>query len=174
MERNRIKVLIADDEEKVCTLIYKLVDWKDFDMEVVATVYNGIDALERIRDLAPDVVITDIRMPGYDGIELIAKAKEINDHLEFIIISGYRHFEYAQSAIKYGVSDYLLKPIKKEELTGTLEKIRLHCLNRADQLSTQEQLRLRLQDDTSKQREQLFLDFLLNPSKAVTTLGELN
>lgn len=169
-----IKVLIADDEEKVCTLIYKLVNWQDFGMEVVATVYNGIEALERIKELAPDVVITDIRMPGYDGIELIAKAKEINDHIEFIIISGYRHFEYAQSAIKYGVSDYLLKPIKKEELTDTLEKIRLLCLRRSEQLSAQEQLRLRLQDDTSKQREQLLVDFLLNSSKEITSLEELN
>ncbi len=169
-----IKVLIADDEEKVCTLIYKLVNWGDFDMEVVATVYNGIEALERIEELAVDIVITDIRMPGYDGIELISKVKEINDHIEFIIISGYRHFEYAQSAIKYGVSDYLLKPIKKEELTDTLEKIRWKCLKRAEQLSTQEQLRLRLQDDTSKQREQLFLDFLFNSRGAIASLEELN
>ncbi|HBE78077.1 MAG TPA: DNA-binding response regulator [Firmicutes bacterium] len=169
-----IRVLIADDEEKVCTLISKLVNWKDFDMEVVATVYNGIEALERIKELAVDVVITDIRMPGYDGIELIAKAKEINDHIEFIIISGYRHFEYAQSAIKYGVSDYLLKPIKKEELTATLEKIRLFCLQRTEQLSAQEQLRLRLQDDTSKQREQLFLDFLSNSRGVIGSLEELN
>lgn len=169
-----IKVLIADDEEKVCTLISKLVNWKDFDMEVVATVYNGIEALECIKNCPVDVVITDIRMPGYDGIELISKAKEINDRIEFIIISGYRHFEYAQNAIKYGVSDYLLKPIKKEELTGTLEKIRLQCLRRAEQLSAQEQLRLRLQDDTSKQREQLFLDFLFNSRGTVTSLEELN
>lgn len=102
-----IKVLIADDEEKVCTLIYNLVNWNDFGMEVVAKAYNGLEALELISGLAPDAVITDIRMPGYDGIELISKAKEINDRIEFIIISGYKHFEYAQSAIKYGVSDYL-------------------------------------------------------------------
>ncbi|TCL69914.1 two-component system response regulator YesN [Hydrogenispora ethanolica] len=169
-----IKVLIADDEEKVCTLIYKLVNWQDFDMEVVATVYNGIEALECIKALELDLVITDIRMPGYDGIELIAKAKEINDRLEFIIISGYRHFEYAQSAIKYGVSDYLLKPIKKEELIDTLKKIRLHCLERAEQLSAQEQLRLRLQDDTSKHREQLFADFLFSSTKLIDRLEELN
>ncbi len=169
-----IKVLIADDEEKVCTLIYNLVNWQDFDMEVVATVYNGIEALERIKALALDVVITDIRMPGYDGIELIAKAKELNDRLEFIIISGYKHFEYAQSAVKYGVSDYLLKPIKKEELTDTLKKIRLHCLKRAEQLSAQEQLRLRLQDDTNRKREQLFVDFLFNSLQTGASLEELN
>ncbi len=169
-----IKVLIADDEEKVCTLIYKLVNWKDFDMEVVATAYNGIDALERIQELKPDLVITDIRMPGYDGIELIAKAKEINDAIEFIIISGYRHFEYAQSAIRYGVSDYLLKPIKKEELTATLERIRLHCRSRAEQLSAQEQLRLRIKDDTGKQREQLFVDFLSNSGEAKASIEDLN
>ncbi len=169
-----IKVLIADDEEKVCTLIHKLVNWNEFGMEVVATAYNGFEALELTEKLAPDLVITDIRMPGYDGIELISKAKEISDRIEFIIISGYRHFEYAQNAIKYGVSDYLLKPIKKEELVDTLEKIRLQYLKRAEQLSTQEQLRLRIQDDTSKQREQLFLDLLEDFARPVAGLEELN
>jgi two-component system response regulator YesN len=169
-----IKVLIADDEEKVCTLIAKLVNWTDFDMEVVATAYNGIEALERIRKLAPDVVITDVRMPGYDGIELIAKVKEINARTEFIIISGYRHFEYAQNAIKYGVSDYLLKPIKKVELHDTLGKIRLKCLKLAEQLSTEEQLRLRLQNDRNRQRKQLFLDFLAGSSKSGAGIAELN
>ncbi len=168
-----IKVLIADDEEKVCTLIHKLVNWRDFDMEVVATAANGIEALECITTHGVDVVITDIRMPGYDGIELIAKAKAINNRLEFIIISGYRHFEYAQNAIKYGVSDYLLKPIKKAELTETLKKIRLQCLKRAEQLSLEEQLRLRLRDDTSKRREQLFGDLFDFP-KPLTTLAALN
>ena len=108
-----IKVLIADDEEKVCQLICNLVDWASFDMQIVGTAANGIEALEKVRSLGPDLMITDIRMPGCDGLELIARAKAENEALEFVIISGYRHFEYAQTAIKSGVGDYLLKPIKK-------------------------------------------------------------
>ena len=71
-----------------------------------------------MRDEQPQLLITDIRMPGCDGIELIRRAKELQPDLHFIVISGYRQFEYAQSALKYGVEDYLLKPLKQEELSG--------------------------------------------------------
>lgn len=117
-----IKVVVADDEVKVCQLICNLVDWSTFDMEIVAVAHNGEEALEMVRQHEPDLLVTDIRMPGCDGLEMIARAKQLREDLDFVIISGYRHFEYAQSAIKYGVSDYLLKPIQKEELCSTLEK----------------------------------------------------
>ena len=63
-----LRVLIADDESKVCQLIEKLVDWDVLGMEVVAVAENGIEALEKIKEFHPDIVITDIRMPGYDGL----------------------------------------------------------------------------------------------------------
>lgn len=86
-----MKVIIADDEEKVCQLIEHLVDWKTMGMEIAAVAHNGIEALEAIRKWQPDIVITDIRMPGYSGLELIRQSKDILPNLEFIIISGYRH-----------------------------------------------------------------------------------
>jgi len=117
------KVLIADDEVKVCKLINNLIDWEQFGLEVVAMINDGVSALNFIKEERPDIVITDIRMPGYDGIELIRQAKEINPEINFIIVSGYRHFDYAHNAIKYGVEDYLLKPLKKSELINTLTKM---------------------------------------------------
>ena len=119
-----MKVIVADDEAKVCQLICSLVDWASLDMEVAGVAHNGIEALELVETLRPDLIITDIRMPGYDGLELISRAKAAKPDLDFIIVSGYRHFEYAQSAIKYGVSDYLLKPIKKADLIETLLRTR--------------------------------------------------
>ncbi|MDO4787633.1 MAG: response regulator [Johnsonella sp.] len=130
-----LSVLIADDEHRICMLIEKLIDWESMEMEVIARASNGIEALELIRERKPDIVITDIRMPGYDGIELIAKSVEDGHRPEFIIISGYRHFEYARSAIRYGVSDYLLKPIKKSELKQTLEKLRDKFLLKSESVS---------------------------------------
>lgn len=118
-----LKVIIADDEIKVCKLIHHMVDWSSMGLEVSAIINDGEKALESINEIKPDIVITDIRMPGYDGIELIRRAKEIHPGIYFIIISGYSHFEYAQNAIKYGVENYLLKPIKKKELINTLVKI---------------------------------------------------
>uniref|UniRef100_UPI000AD42E54 response regulator n=1 Tax=Clostridium sp. NkU-1 TaxID=1095009 RepID=UPI000AD42E54 len=68
-----LKVLIADDEEKICQLIEKLIDWQALDMTLSGVANNGIEALEKIEALSPDVVITDIRMPGYDGLDLVKK-----------------------------------------------------------------------------------------------------
>lgn len=155
-----IKVVIADDEEKVCQLICNLVDWAEFDMQIVGTAHNGLDALELVEHLSPDLMVTDIRMPGCDGLELISRAKQLDDGLEFIIVSGYRHFEYAQTAIKYGVGDYLLKPIKRSELAATLTKMRERYRHRNEQLSKEEQLRLRLQNDIDRLRAGLFSDLL--------------
>lgn len=123
-----IKVVIADDETRICRLVQVLADWESLGMEVVGTAENGLEALELIKAFLPDILITDIRMPGCDGLELIRQAKEIRKELEIIIISGYAHFEYAQSAIQYGVGNYLLKPIKQNELMETLQmmKERLH------------------------------------------------
>ncbi len=159
-ERHSMRVIIADDEDKVCQLIYKLVDWENLDMEVVSIVHNGIEALEAIEKFKPDVVITDIRMPGYDGLEMIRRAKEIRKNLNFIIISGYRHFEYAQNAIKYGVKDYLLKPIKKSEIMDTLSLMREEYLKRTESLSSEEKYRISIKNNLDRLRSAFFTDIL--------------
>ena len=161
-----MKVMIADDEDKVCQLIYRLVDWDELEMEVVAIVHNGIEALEMIKKHEPDIVITDIRMPGYDGLEMIRRAKEMNENIDVIIISGYRHFDYAQNAIRYGVSDYLLKPIKKEELTRTLTKMRNNYLTKYEQLTKEEKFRITIQKDLDKLRAAFFSDILFEKKQS--------
>lgn len=70
-----MRVIIADDEQKVCQLIYDLVPWENYGMTVVGMAYNGLDTLDLIKKQAPDLVITDIKMPGCDGLELIHRAK---------------------------------------------------------------------------------------------------
>jgi len=117
------KALIADDEVKVVQLIKGLIHWDKLNLELVGIAHDGIKALADIESLKPDIVITDIRMPGYDGIELIKRAKELNPEIDVIIISGYQQFDYAHHAIKYDVKDYLLKPLKEEEINHTLKKL---------------------------------------------------
>lgn len=155
-----LKVIIADDEEKVCRLIFKLVDWETLGMSVVAFARNGIEALKLVQEHHPDIVITDIRMPGYDGLELIRKAKELHHTVEFIIISGYRQFEYAQSAIKFGVNDYLLKPIKKEELNHTLSKMAEEFRKREEQLSNEEEMKILLKRGINQLRQSAFPELM--------------
>lgn len=117
------KVIIADDEPKVSQLIKNLIDWEGLGLEHAATAHDGISALELIKEHQPDIVITDIRMPGYDGIELIKYTKVVKPDIDFIIVSGYQYFDYAHNAIKYGVKDYLLKPLNKTEINTTLAKM---------------------------------------------------
>lgn len=118
-----IKAFIADDEPKVCKLIQKLIDWDAIGISVIGIANDGIDAYKQISEKKPDIVITDICMPGYDGIELISKICNLDYPCHFIIISGYRDFVYAHSAIEFGVEEYLLKPINKAKLTEALVKI---------------------------------------------------
>ena len=119
-----LKVLIADDEIKVSQLVFLFFYWEELGMEVIGIVNDGVKAYEIIVEKQPDIVITDIRMPGMDGIELVEKTireLEFGKKVFFVIISGYSQFEYAQQAVKLGVEDYLLKPIKKKELEAVKE-----------------------------------------------------
>ena len=125
------KVFIADDEIFVLKLIEHLIDWTAMGLEIVGTADNGLTAYDEIMRLKPDIVIVDVRMPGCDGISLMQKVRAVDERVRFVMISGHKNFEYAKSAMKYNVEDYVLKPINKGELeavltavTGKLEKER--------------------------------------------------
>lgn len=165
-----IKVIIADDEEKVCKLIQKLIHWEDFDMSVSAIVHNGIAALEAIERIKPDVVISDIRMPGYDGLEMIKRAQKISKNTSFIIISGYQQFDYAKKAIQYGVKDYLLKPINKKELKDVLFHIRKEYLSKHNRLTAEEQSRISMKNTMEKVRLSFFPEILYKKKKPAGSL----
>ncbi|MBU9726753.1 response regulator transcription factor [Diplocloster modestus] len=136
--RTVLKILIADDEDRVCRLIEKLIDWEHLDISLVATAANGIEELELIQKYEPDIVITDIRMPGMDGLQVIERVVQMERPVNFIVVSGYKQFEYAYNALKYGVEDYLLKPIHKEELNKILAKICAARLEKEKQVSDYE------------------------------------
>ena len=116
------KVIIADDEQHICRLINALIDWNAFGLEVSGFAHDGDSAYEMCREKSPDFLITDIRMPGLGGIDLIKKIYETLPDIKVIVITGYSHFSYAHQALRYNVVDYLLKPIQKEELEQALEK----------------------------------------------------
>ena len=96
-----LRAIIADDEIMICELILRLVDWDSFGISVIGQVYDGRSALEAILREQPDIVITDIRMPPFDGIELIRQTREAGLDTRFIVVSGHRQFEYARSALQY-------------------------------------------------------------------------
>lgn len=131
------KVLIVDDEKYVISLIEKLVDWERLGMEVIGSAGDGIQGIRMVEELKPDILIADVKMPGFDGISLIKKVREIDRDVKFIMISGHKRFEYAKSVMKYNVEDYLLKPIDKQELEDILEKIRGELDQRAVRRETE-------------------------------------
>ncbi len=143
-----LKLIIADDEHRVCQLIENILPWKEYGVEISGIAHNGKDAFQLIQEIQPDIVITDIRMPGYDGITLIEKGKNINPDISFIIVSGYRDFEYAQSALKFGAEEYLLKPVSKEEL----EHIVLNVIDKKTRKNEKTRLEADLQKELSQKR----------------------
>lgn len=118
-----LKILIVDDEQKVCWLIEQKIQWSELKAECVGVASNGVDALRAVEELRPDIVITDIRMPDMDGLSLVRQGKEVCPECVFVVISGYAQFDYAHTAIRYGVADFLLKPIDAKELNDVLRKI---------------------------------------------------
>jgi two-component system response regulator YesN len=161
------RVLIADDEPKVLLLIRNLIEWEQLGLELVATANDGISALALIEAHRPDIVITDIRMPGHDGIELIGRAKALCPTIDFIIISGYRHFDYAQKAIRFGVEDYLLKPLKAVEINQTLRKM-IDKYRLRDQARQREaDYSARLEDDARRRNDAFIAALLRDETPAV-------
>lgn len=155
-----LKLIIVDDEERVCKVIRYLVDWDTLEVEIAGECRNVPEAIKSIEEIHPDIVITDIRMPGHDGIELIRQMKKLYPGIHFIIVSGYSQFEYAQNAIKYGVDDYLLKPIKKKELLQSINKIKEEIQSQRNEKLETESLRAKASEDAEKIKKGLLLALL--------------
>lgn len=158
MLKRKWRVLIVDDEFRIGMLIKKLIRWDEHNMECLDVVDNGETAFQIVQEAQPEVVITDIRMPKISGLDLISMTREKNIPVKFVVISGYKEFEYAHRALQYGVDDYLLKPINEEELNKVLRKI-AGDLASAEQ---QSQERKALQDTVSESRQIIKRDFLKN------------
>lgn len=117
-------IVVAEDEELLLNNLVQKIEKIDQDFEVIGTAQTGKQAYELVAELTPDVVITDIKMPVMDGIELLTKVREHYPLTKFIITSGFSDFDYAKSAISLKVTDYLLKPIDPEELANALLRIK--------------------------------------------------
>ncbi len=121
-----LKVLIADDEQIICQMICKLINWEEKGLKIIGMAHNGLEALKIMEEEQPDIIISDIRMPGYDGLQIVQKGKDMGLNADFVIMSGYKNFEYAHTALNLGVKHYLLKPIDKKELEETIDRILQH------------------------------------------------
>jgi len=140
------KVILVDDEKWVVKSLKNRIDWAAHGFEVVDEAFNGVEGFEKIERWVPDLVFTDIRMPGMDGLELVKKTTEWNRSVSFVIASGHKDFEYAKKAMAYGALDYCLKPFDHEEISAILHK---YCSKRRESSAeaTPEWLRVALQSE---------------------------
>jgi two-component system response regulator YesN len=115
------KAILVDDEPGVTDGLSIMIDWSVYGFQIVGTADDGPEALRLIQMEDPDLVVTDIKMPEMDGIELVRRAQRLPNHRpRFLILSGHKDFEYARAAMTLGVEDYLIKPIYEEDLGQAL------------------------------------------------------
>lgn len=117
-------VILVDDENAVKNAIARILDWKELGFEVIATAKSAGEALELAERMHPNVVLTDVKMPFMDGLALCRKLKRKQKNIKVIIFSDYKDYEYMKEAIYLGVEDYLLKPIRPDELRNAFLKIK--------------------------------------------------
>lgn len=116
-------IVVADDEQEIRRSLIKNVDWEAAGFQVIGEAENGIEALELVEKLEPDLLLTDIKMPFVTGIELAREVREIRPTMQIAFLSGYDDFMYAQQAIQYNIISYILKPVSARGMTEELKKI---------------------------------------------------
>ena len=155
----QFKVIVADDEKLIAKNIARRIEESSEAFRVIARAGSGTEALEQARELLPDVVFSDIKMPEMDGIELIAALRKEHPSMLCVIVSGYSDFEYMKAAIQNSAVDYLLKPVNPEELKHLLQRLEATLLAReqqvvprreADAAALAENVRVYLQENYDK------------------------
>lgn len=156
-----MKVLLVDDEASEREGLRDYMPWEQLGLEVCGEATDGIQGIKLINDLNPEIVISDIKMPGMDGIEFATQLKKISPDTKLIFISGYQEFEYARKAIMLNAFGYVLKPVNFNKLVEILDKVVAQI--KEDQLSTQEKEELRKQISENRQylQQKFLLDLIL-------------
>jgi two-component system response regulator YesN len=170
------KVLLVEDEIVTREGIRENVDWESVGFEFCGEAQDGEVALPLIEKTQPDVLITDIKMPFMDGLQLCKIVKEQMPWIKIIILSGHDEFEYAQSAVKLGVSEYLLKPISAVELQSVLQNVAGVLDQERKERDKLKALQGRAMDVLALKKERLLLDLVvggLSSSEAIEQYGEI-
>jgi len=136
----RLKALLVDDEVHILNNLSKVLPWEDLGFEIIGLAKNGVDALEVATLHHPDLILCDIRMPVMDGLTLIQKVREQGLTGEILLLTGYQEFEYARTAIRYGVRDYICKPINYFELEETVRKLAKQIIEKKKQKNKEQLL----------------------------------
>lgn len=167
-----IKVFLVEDEYVVREGIKNNVDWKGHGYDFVGEAGDGELAFPMIQKLKPDLVITDIRMPFMDGLELSKLIKKEFPWMEIIILSGFEEFEYAKQGIKIGVAQYLTKPIKGDDLLKEVDIVAARIEENKREKQIREKYKKEMEEATIRERSDLF-NYLVTGEKSLSELLEL-
>ncbi len=157
MTDRSLKVLIVDDESNTRNLVRMSVEWEKLNLIVAGDATSGLEAIDLMDSLHPDIVITDIQMPYMDGLTLSRTIKEKHPDTAIVILTAHDDFSYAQSAISIGVSDFILKPIDKNILNATMTKVSDGIISHRSRLS-----KLQLSQQYFKSNIEVFQNKVLN------------
>lgn len=153
-----LKLLLVDDEQPILDGLKQLIDWSEIGVSSIKTATNGRDALAVMNNFKPDIIITDIKMPFMNGLELIRTVKEDLPETKCIVLCGYQDFEYARQAMKYGAVRYLVKPVEEEELIEIIEDISKSMLNTSQEKERMEDINRKLIESEPFLRNKLLYD----------------
>lgn len=148
----RVKMIIIDDEAVIRESLRRFIDWESIDVEICDIASNGMTALASILNLQPDIILTDICMPGLDGLELIRLLREQEISSEVIFISAHTNFEYARQALSLGAFDYVIKPIDEEALISTVKL----CKEKIESASRTKSIIFDYQQSQTRRQQLLF------------------
>ena len=170
-------VFIVDDEHIVLEGIRNTIDWDNSQFTFAGEASDGELALSMIHEMKPDILITDIKMPFMDGLELAKILKKIQPWIRIIILSGHDEFEYAKAAISIGVEDYILKPFTHDDLIRSLTKVAANLDKEKKQLSDMTQLREELESNSTLMRNKFLSDLVfgnIDHAEAMQKASTLN
>ncbi len=153
------RVVLIDDEKLIVDGLARVIRWEDYNCEVVGKAYDAQSGAAAIRSLKPHIVFTDIKMPDRDGLSMLAGLKSEFPEMQIAVLTGYRDFNYAQEAIKLGVTRFLLKPSRMDELNEALSAMK----ERLDRLAPDEGAAA---DTPTSDERKLAASFTVNNAKA--------
>jgi two-component system response regulator YesN len=161
------KVLLVDDERILLDGISTIVDWSAAGTVLAGTARNGLEAYERIAREQPDIVISDIRMPGMDGLQLASEVAGRFPRIKFIMLSGFGEFEYARTAMQHGVKHYLLKPCNEQQIAEALQEVVGELRKSDERVQFVQNIRDGLEKVLPHVKEQFLKEFVTNKTYGV-------
>ncbi len=165
-----LKMLIVEDEKWEREGLIDFLDWPALGIELCGLACDGIDGLEKARMFMPDIIITDIKMPGLDGLKMSSEIREFIPDTKIIILTGYDDFKLAQEAININANAYILKPVEEEELLKVLQEVISRCEKDASRTEQERKLLMLINEKAELARNEMLLELLKD--KAATGVLE--